>query len=62
MCLFIPTNANSRNKIAGVDYLLVSLWSVPNLQTTELMTQFYNHWINEGLDVREALRMSQKLM
>lgn len=49
-------------KMAGVDYLLVSLWSVPNLQTTELMTQFYDQWINKSLEVREALRVSQKIM
>ncbi|MCK4343911.1 MAG: CHAT domain-containing protein, partial [Bacteroidales bacterium] len=33
-------------KMAGVDYLLISLWQVPDYQTRELMVSFYNKWLS----------------
>lgn len=45
-------------KMAGVDYLLFSLWEVPDYQTKELMLHFYKYWFN-GLEVREAFKKAQ---
>ena len=45
-------------KMAGVDYLLFSLWEVPDYQTRELMVEFYKNWF-EGSGVRDAFRKAQ---
>jgi len=45
-------------KMAGVDYLLFSLWEVPDYQTTELMTNFYKNWFS-GLEIRAAFKKAQ---
>jgi len=38
-------------KIAGAKYLIMSLWQVPDKQTSMLMTTFYKKWLNaEGPD------------
>ncbi|MBK9722528.1 MAG: tetratricopeptide repeat protein [Saprospiraceae bacterium] len=38
-------------KIAGAKYLIMSLWQVPDKQTSLLMTTFYKKWLNaEGPD------------
>ncbi|MBC7774714.1 MAG: CHAT domain-containing protein [Phycisphaerae bacterium] len=49
-------------KIAGVKYLIMSLWQVPDFQTQELMTTFYSHWIEDKMAVPEAFRSAQKAM
>ena len=59
-------------KIAGVKYLIMSLWQVPDFQTQELMTTFYSHWIpsvaeartgkDNKMTVPEAFRSAQKAM
>jgi CHAT domain-containing protein len=36
----------------------MSLWSVPDRETQELMTQFYKNWLT-GMDKPEALRRAQ---
>ncbi len=46
-------------KTAGVEYLIFSLWEVPDKQTEELMTDFYNLW-NEGRDIRDAFIAAQE--
>jgi CHAT domain-containing protein/Flp pilus assembly protein TadD len=33
-------------KMAGVNKLIVSLWQVPDKETSELMTTFYSNWLN----------------
>jgi CHAT domain-containing protein len=43
---------------AGAESVLMSLWSVPDQETQELMTQFYANWLN-GMDKPEALRRAQ---
>jgi CHAT domain-containing protein len=48
-------------KIAGVPYVIMSLWKVPDKQTTELMKTFYENW-SAGLGIREAFREAQSLM
>ena len=49
-------------KIAGVKYLIMSLWQVPDQQTSTFMTFFYKNWLDEGLTVPEAFRRTQKEM
>jgi CHAT domain-containing protein len=43
---------------AGVESMLMSMWSVPDQETQELMTLFYQQWLG-GLDPHEALRRAQ---
>ena len=38
--------------------MLMSMWSVPDRETQELMTIFYQQWLS-GLDTHEALRRAQ---
>ena len=44
-------------KQAGVESLLVSLWSVNDRSTSLLMSGFYRYWL-EGKPVREALEQA----
>lgn len=47
----------SRSFIAGgVPSVLVSLWSVNDASTAQLMTEFYDQWQNQGVDKATALR------
>lgn len=43
---------------AGAESVLMSMWSVPDRETQELMTAFYRQWLS-GLDEHEALRRAQ---
>jgi CHAT domain-containing protein/Tfp pilus assembly protein PilF len=43
---------------AGAGAVLMSMWSVPDLETQELMAGFYAKWLG-GLDKPEALRQAQ---
>ena len=45
-------------KMAGVEYLLFSLWEVPDYQTRELMTNFYQNWFT-GMEIRVAFKKAQ---
>jgi len=45
-------------KLAGVRSLLLSLWKVPDKETAELMTVFYQHYL-AGNSARDALRKAQ---
>ena len=45
-------------KMAGVDYLLFSLWEVPDDTTKELMSNFYENWFT-GMEIREAFKKAQ---
>ena len=45
-------------KLAGVKKMIVSLWQVPDKQTMELITLFYNNWLG-GQTIREALHNAQ---
>ena len=46
-------------KNAGVNSLIISLWQVPDKQTSELMIKFYNYYLN-GMSKNSALRNAQK--
>lgn len=45
-------------QIAGSETVLMSLWEVPDEETTELMTLFYRNWL-AGNDKPTALREAQ---
>ncbi len=45
-------------KIAGVDYLIVSLWQVPDATTQELMQDFYKYWL-QGSPINQAFKLAQ---
>jgi len=47
-------------KIAGAKYLIMSLWQVPDKQTSLLMTTFYKKWLEEKMAIPEAFREAQK--
>jgi CHAT domain-containing protein len=48
-------------KLAGARYTLVSLWQVPDTETAELMSLFYEHLLS-GLSVRSAFYKAQSAM
>ena len=47
-------------KIAGAKYLIMSLWQVPDKQTSLLMTTFYKKWLEEKMTIPGAFRAAQK--
>ncbi len=49
-------------KIAGAKHLVMSLWQVPDYQTQELMTIFYQKMLLERMSVRVALQAAQEEM
>jgi CHAT domain-containing protein len=46
-------------KIAGVKYVMMSLWPVPDKETAEFMETFYSYW---GEGIREAFHKTQQFM
>lgn len=48
-------------KLAGVQKLIVSLWKVPDKETSELMILFYTHWL-KGNTIRKAFDLAQSDM
>ncbi len=48
-------------KMAGVRYIIMSLWEVPDKETTEFMENFYQKWL-DGTDIRDAFRETQSVM
>ena len=47
-------------KIAGAKYLIMSLWQVPDKQTSMLMTTFYRKWLEDKLSIPQAFHAAQK--
>jgi CHAT domain-containing protein len=45
-------------QVAGAESVMMSMWSVPDRETQELMALFYAKWL-KGLDKPEALRQAQ---
>jgi len=48
-------------KMAGVKYIMVSLWEVPDDPTTDFMVTFYNNWL-EHKDIETAFTITQSKM
>ncbi|MBV6441907.1 MAG: CHAT domain-containing protein [Haliscomenobacteraceae bacterium CHB4] len=49
-------------KIAGARYLIMSLWQVPDQETSEFMAIFYKNWLEEKREIPDAFRAAQKEM
>ncbi len=49
-------------KIAGAKYLIMSLWQVPDQETSVFMSVFYKHWLEGKKDIPEAFRTTQQEM
>lgn len=47
-------------KIAGAKYLIMSLWQVPDKQTSLLMTTFYKKWLELKMSIPDAFHAAQK--
>ncbi|MBK8297507.1 MAG: CHAT domain-containing protein [Saprospiraceae bacterium] len=47
-------------KIAGAKYLIMSLWQVPDKQTSLLMTAFYKKWLENKMTIPDAFHAAQK--
>ena len=47
-------------KIGGAKYLIMSLWQVPDKQTSLLMTTFYKKWLEEKMSIPDAFHAAQK--
>lgn len=48
-------------KLAGVNYVMASLWQVPDKETAEFMETFYANWLG-GKTIREAFFSTQHTM
>ncbi len=46
-------------KISGAQYLIMSLWSVPDDATKDLMSAFYRNWLDKKIDIPSAFREAQ---
>jgi CHAT domain-containing protein len=45
-------------KMAGVRYIIMSLWQVPDKETTEFMEKFYAHWLGSN-DIHKSFQKTQ---
>jgi hypothetical protein len=46
-------------KLAGANSIIMSLWKIPDKETSELMVNFYNYYIGDQRSKQEALKMAQ---
>ncbi len=46
-------------KVAGAKTIIMSLWSVNDEATQELMTSFYKNWLDSG-NKRQAFQLAQQ--
>jgi len=46
-------------RLAGAKNVLMSLWKVPDAETHQLMSQFYQNWLEKDMPIREALEKAQ---
>ena len=49
-------------KMAGVDYIIMSLWEVPDTETAEFMNLFYSEWITSKKEITAAFNNTQRIM
>ncbi|MBK9641623.1 MAG: CHAT domain-containing protein [Saprospiraceae bacterium] len=47
-------------KIAGAKHIIMSLWQVPDKQTSLLMTTFYKKWLENKMTIPDAFHAAQK--
>jgi len=45
---------------AGAESVLMTLWEVPANETQELLSNFYHHWVADGMDKHRALVAAQQ--
>jgi CHAT domain-containing protein len=48
-------------KMAGVRYIMMSLWEIPDRETTEFMDTFYDNWLG-GQEIHDAFSNTQLKM
>ncbi len=48
-------------KMAGVDYLIITLWEIQDEVTVEFMSSFYKKWLKSN-DIHEAFKFAQDEM
>lgn len=48
-------------KLAGVNYIMASLWPVPDKETSEFMENFYSYWL-DGETIQQAFAHTQHAM
>ncbi len=48
-------------KAAGAKYVMMSLWKVPDQETSEFMTEFYSSYLN-GVSIPDSYHKAQKVM
>jgi len=48
-------------KAAGAEYVMMSLWKVPDQETSEFMTEFYSNYLN-GTSIPDSYQKAQKVM
>ncbi len=49
-------------KMAGAKRLIISLWKVPDAQTSELMKLFYKNYLQKNMDIHQAFEQAQHEM
>ena len=49
-------------KLAGVENMVISLWKVPDKETSVLMKLFYEYHIRDHFNKQESLKMAQRVM
>ena len=49
-------------KIAGTQYIIMTLWQVPDFETQTFMSTFYLAWLDEGKSIPEAFQTAQAYM
>jgi len=49
-------------KLAGVKYVIMSLWNVKDRQSMEFMTAFYQSWLENGEAIPEAFQRAQEAL
>ena len=47
-------------RVAGVESLIMSMWDVDDKATQELMTLFYDYWIDKKMSKKEAFNKAQQ--
>ncbi len=46
-------------ELAGVQYMIISLWQVPDYQAQAFISSFYLSWLEEGKTIPEAFNIAQ---